>query len=67
MLSRQGYWIACHPKKTILGSLLVVALCSVGILQFHNETSMVKLWIPPNSDFARNNEWLWDNYPPDWR
>ena len=28
---------------------------------------MVKLWIPPNSDFAKNNEWLWENHPPDLR
>ncbi len=34
---------------------------------FERETNMVKLWIPEESDFARNNEWLWANHPPDVR
>lgn len=28
---------------------------------------MVKLWLPEDSDFALNNKWLWENYPPDLR
>ena len=64
---RHGYWVATNPKKTILASMAVVMICGIGILNFHNEANMVKLWIPRDSDFARNNEWLWNNYPPDWR
>ncbi len=35
--------------------------------RFYQETNMVKLWLPEDSDFALNNKWLWENYPPDLR
>lgn len=64
---RHGKWVASHPKITIICSLLWVAICSIGIVKFYQENNMVKLWIPPNSDFAHNNGWLWENFPPDLR
>eukprot|EP00095_Tigriopus_kingsejongensis_P003657 maker-scaffold11_size778918-snap-gene-1.12 protein:Tk03657 transcript:maker-scaffold11_size778918-snap-gene-1.12-mRNA-1 annotation:"hypothetical protein DAPPUDRAFT_306990" len=62
---RHGKWVASHPKLTILGALVGVALCGLGLFRFNEEKNMVKLWIPPNSDFAHNNQWLWENFPPD--
>ena len=55
---RHGLWVASHPKRTIAASLAAVAICSLGLL---------RLWLPKDSDFVKNNEWLWENYPPDVR
>ena len=42
-------------------------LSCVGFLNFQWEANAIKLWIPNESDFARNYAYLWDNYPPDMR
>lgn len=31
---RLGYWVATHPKLTLLLNLAFVALCSIGFLNF---------------------------------
>ena len=64
---RHGRWVATNPRKTISISLLLVGLCGLGLFNFYMEKNMVKLWIPEDSDFAKNNAWLWDNFPPDLR
>ena len=62
-----GRLCARHPVKIILGSLLVSLICSLGLLNFHWEANAIKLWIPTESDFARNYAFLWENYAPDMR
>ena len=32
---------------------------SLGLLNFHWESNAIKLWIPENSDFVRNYDYLW--------
>lgn len=64
---RQGKVIAKHPLKVIAASFLVIGLCSLGLMNFHWESNAIKLWIPSSSDFARNYEYLWEKYPPDFR
>ena len=64
---RHGSWISRNPFKTIAISLFTVFLCSLGLFRFNTEHDMVKLWLPRDSDFAVNNEWLWNNFPPDLR
>ena len=49
---------------------IVIVLSGVsflGLLNFHWESNAIKLWIPSNSDFARNYHYLWEKYPPDFR
>jgi len=42
-------------------------LFSGGMYFFQWEANAIKLWIPENSDFARNYAFLWENYAPDMR
>ena len=39
----------------------------IGLLNFKSEANAIKLWIPASSDFAKNYDYLWNNYPPDIR
>ena len=39
----------------------------IGVLYYHEEGSPYKLWIPQSSDFVKNSNWLWKNFPPDSR
>merc|ERR1712029_883047 len=70
-LSRYFYWhgriCATHPFKVIVTSLVLVAICSLGLLNFRTEANAIKLWIPRGSDFAKNYEFLWNKYPIDIR
>ena len=62
-----GRLCARHPVKIILGSFTLALLCSVGLLNLQWEANAIKLWIPSESDFARNYAFLWENYAPDMR
>nr|CAD7423184.1 unnamed protein product [Timema monikensis] len=53
-----GYIIACHPWWTILGCVVLSLVSSLGLLRFYQEKHPLKLWIPPNSDFSHDTEWL---------
>jgi len=57
--------VAGNPIKTILLCLISCGLCGIGLLNFSEENNAFKLWIPSNSDFYKNNEWLEKNFPPD--
>ena len=41
----------------IVCSVLVV-MCLAGLLRFKQERNPLKLWVPPDSDFVRDTEWL---------
>ena len=47
--------------------LIFVAVCCAGLLNFHAEANAIKLWIPTGSDFARDYDYLWSRYPPNFR
>nr|CAD7575021.1 unnamed protein product [Timema californicum] len=57
-LNLYGYIIACHPWWTILGCVVLSLVSSLGLLRFYQEKHPLKLWIPPNSDFSHDTEWL---------
>lgn len=59
---RLGYEIARHPLKWIFGCTLVVLVCLFGLYRFKQEKNPLKLWIPPDSDFVRDTEWLMANF-----
>ena len=56
--------MADNPWKTLLICIIITGLCGIGLLEFYEETNSFKLWIPRNSDFVANNEWLEENFPP---
>lgn len=50
---RWGFFVASHPLKCILVSLVFTAVCSIGMLNFKLESRPDRLWIPRDSEFAR--------------
>ena len=38
-----------------------------GLLNYKSEGNPYKLWIPKDSDFVKNTDWLWNHYPPNTR
>jgi len=65
------YWygtlLARYPVKSILIALVIPLSCSLGLLRFKTENNPYKLWIPQDSDYIRDQEWLWQNFPDDIR
>ncbi|KDR12704.1 protein patched homolog 3-like [Zootermopsis nevadensis] len=64
---RFGHAVACHPWSVILGCLGFVALSSFGILRFHQEKHPIKLWVPKNSDFIHDTNWLTSKFREGYR
>ena len=62
-----GKSVCQKPWTYIFLCILATGICAVGLLKFHRENTGVKLWIPENSDFRINSDWLWDNHPPSMR
>ena len=53
--------------KVALGCLLATGISIVGIVRYTTENNAFRLWIPDNSDFVANYNWLEQNSPPDVR
>jgi hypothetical protein len=60
---RWGILVATHPFKFILGSFLFTAICGLGFINFTQENRPDKLWIPRDSKFASDTDWLRKNFP----
>ena len=65
--SRLGVKTAQHPIPVILISLLITSLGCIGLGFIKIENNAIKLWIPQQSDFTKNYNWLYENYPPEFR
>ncbi|XP_001601232.1 NPC intracellular cholesterol transporter 1 [Nasonia vitripennis] len=53
-----GLQIAKKPKRWMICCSVLVILCLAGLLRFRQEKNPLKLWVPPDSDFVRDTEWL---------
>ena len=62
-----GKSIASRPYSFISLCILLTALSALGLFNFHQESAGVRLWMPDESEFKQNSEWLWANYPPSLR
>ncbi|XP_075219371.1 patched domain-containing protein 3-like [Lycorma delicatula] len=62
-----GCAVGNHPWKFIIGSILLTVLFCLGLFRFHQEKHPLKLWIPPDSDFAHNTEWLMSEFGEGYR
>ncbi|XP_021948457.1 protein patched homolog 2 isoform X2 [Folsomia candida] len=60
---RWGFFVATHPLKAISCCLLITSICGLGIFNFTMENRPDKLWIPRNSEFAQNTEWIRATFP----
>ena len=64
---RVGCQTAKYPVPVILISLLITGLGCIGLGFIRIENNAIKLWIPQQSDFTKNYNWLYENYPPEFR
>merc|ERR1711892_574155 len=56
-----GRFVSLHPYPVILSSVVITALCSLGFINFRSEHKANLLWIPADSDYNVNQDWL-DEY-----
>lgn len=59
---RVGFRIAQKPKKWLIGCSLVVLICIGGLFRFRQEKNPLRLWMPPDSDFVSDTEWLMSHF-----
>ncbi|KAI9885591.1 MAG: hypothetical protein M1823_002600 [Watsoniomyces obsoletus] len=62
-----GRWCARYPGVTIGTSILVVALMSLGWINFGVETSPVRLWVSPTSAAAQEKAFFDEHFGPFYR
>lgn len=62
-----GKSVASHPKKYILGCVLITGVCCLGFANFYMENRPEKLWIPQDSDYVLTLNWQAENFPNDQR
>lgn len=65
--SNLGRTCARYPLITISLSVVVVAVLSIGWINFAVETSPVRLWVSPNSDAAKEKAYFDDKFGPFYR
>uniref|UniRef100_A0A1B0CNT4 Putative conserved plasma membrane protein n=1 Tax=Lutzomyia longipalpis TaxID=7200 RepID=A0A1B0CNT4_LUTLO len=53
-----GFLVASYPWRTIILTWVSVLLCSLGFIRFHTERDPMKLWIPRESKFLKDTQWL---------
>lgn len=59
--------IARNPWRFLFGCLIFAAISSLGLLVFKQEKNPMKLWIPHNSDFGRDTNWIIENFKEGYR
>ncbi len=64
---RYGIQVATHPWWAILGCFVIAGLSAIGLLEYRTENNAFKLWIPDNSEFLENYNFLQEKFPPDTR
>ncbi|KAF1850178.1 multidrug efflux transporter AcrB transmembrane domain-containing protein [Cucurbitaria berberidis CBS 394.84] len=67
MFSRLGYVCARFPVITIVTSVIVVALMSLGWMRFEVETDPVRLWVSPDSAAAQEKAFFDEKFGPFFR
>ena len=67
MFSRLGYICARFPAITIVTSVIVVGLMSLGWLRFQIETDPVNLWVSPDSAAAQEKAFFDEKFGPFFR
>ncbi|RDW78581.1 sphingolipid transporter NCR1 [Aspergillus mulundensis] len=67
MFSRIGSICARFPALTIISSIVVVILMSLGWLRFAVETDPVRLWVSPTSAAAKEKAFFDENFGPFYR
>ncbi|CAM9814630.1 unnamed protein product [Ectocarpus sp. 4 AP-2014] len=59
---RLGYWVATHPKRTLLISLVFVIACCLGFANFRVEADGEDLWVPADSLTKQQEEIILEDF-----
>lgn len=59
---RLGLFVASHPIKVILATVVLTVLCGLGFARFRSESRGEKLWVPQGTIAVRNQEYVSDRY-----
>ena len=62
-----GEFVAVRALIMMASCVVVTGLVLIGMIDYTTENNAFKLWIPDNSDFVKNFQWLEENSPPDIR
>nr|XP_033338744.1 NPC intracellular cholesterol transporter 1-like isoform X2 [Megalopta genalis] len=57
-----GLKIARRPLKWLICSIVIVLISLSGLHSFHQEKNPMRLWIPQDSDFVRDTDWMIDQF-----
>lgn len=57
-----GLRIARSPLKWIIGSAVIVLISLSGLYFFHQEKNPIRLWVPQDSEFVRDTEWMFEKF-----
>ncbi|CAL7945885.1 unnamed protein product [Xylocopa violacea] len=55
-----GLRIARRPQKWLIGSTVIVLISLSGLYFFRQEKNPVRLWVPQDSDFVRDTDWMFE-------
>jgi len=61
LFSKVGLHVGLHPRKTILFSILLTAICGSGFVRWNTENREEKLWVPQNTLTEKETE-RYENY-----
>eukprot|EP00092_Neocalanus_flemingeri_P008175 GFUD01008815.1.p1 GENE.GFUD01008815.1~~GFUD01008815.1.p1 ORF type:complete len:989 (+),score=163.46 GFUD01008815.1:223-3189(+) len=56
-----------RPLPVIVACFIFTSLGCLGLPFLQMENNAIKLWIPQESDFSLNYNWLWAHFPPEFR
>jgi len=58
-----GRAVARYPAVAIVLALILTGICSIGFLDWKTENDGLKLWLPKDSDFVKNTDWIRRTFP----
>jgi len=62
-----GVTVAKSPWTFIIICVVTAGTFALGLLNFTTENRPMKLWIPQDSGFVENSDWLQEHFPNDIR
>lgn len=63
LFEKLGQSIGRHPWRYIAGCLVIVGLCSIGMIRFTEVTDPNKLWVPKDAGVLKELDWITTNFP----
>ena len=64
---RLGYVVGNNPWKTIIISLIICALCLIGMKDYEIENRGFKNWVSQTSDAIKHKNWVDEVFPAKFR